>query len=76
MRLFIAVRLNEEMKDALIDAQNQMYDAGVRGNYTSEENLHLTLAFIGEYPNPQDVLDAMGEVSFSPFRLSAPLLKS
>ena len=70
MRLFIAVRLNEEMKDALIDAQNQMYDAGVRGNYTSEENLHLTLAFIGEYPNPQDVLDAMGEVSFSPFRLS------
>ncbi len=69
MRLFIAIQLNEEMKDALIDLQNQMYENGVRGNYTSEENLHLTLAFIGEYPDPDAVLDAMQTVSFTSFPL-------
>ncbi len=70
MRLFIAIQLNEEMKDALIDLQNQMFEQGVRGNYTSEENLHLTLAFIGEYPDPEAVLDAMQTVTFTPFPLT------
>ncbi len=37
------------------------------GNYTSEENLHLTLAFIGEYGNPDEVLQAMERVRFRPF---------
>lgn len=69
MRLFIAIRLTDAMKDALIHAQNEMYDHGVRGNYTKEENLHLTLAFIGEYPDPQPVIDAIEAVAFSPFEL-------
>ena len=47
MRLFIAVRLSEGMKDALVHAQKELYDCGVRGRFTAEENLHLTLAFIG-----------------------------
>lgn len=57
------------MKAALVNAQNDMYDRGVRGNYTPEENLHLTLAFIGEYPDAEPVLDALSAVSFSPFDL-------
>lgn len=69
MRLFIAIRLNKEMKDALIDAQNQMYEGGIRGNFSSEENLHLTLAFIGEYPDPDKVMDALETVAFTPFKL-------
>ena len=70
MRLFIAVRLSDAMKDSLIQTQNALYDRGVRGNYTPEENLHLTLAFIGEYPDVQPVLDALSSVSFRPFELS------
>lgn len=69
MRLFIAINLSEAMKDALIEAQNEMYDHGVRGSYTREENLHLTLAFIGEYPDPRRVADALEAVSFAPFEL-------
>ena len=69
MRLFVAIQLNEEMKDALIDLQNQMHEEGVRGNYTSEENLHLTLAFIGEYPDSEEVLDAMQTLTFTSFPL-------
>ena len=70
MRLFIAINFNNEMKSALIEAQNQLYDAGVRGNYSSEENLHLTLAFIGEFPDPDQVLDIMESAQFTPFELT------
>ena len=70
MRLFIAVSLSEDVKDALITAQNEMYDGGVRGNFTSEENLHLTLAFIGDYPDAEAVLSALSGVSFTPFAIA------
>ena len=63
MRLFIAILLSDEMKDALTEAQNELYDRGVRGNYTPEENMHLTLAFIGEYPDAAPVLDALSAVA-------------
>ena len=70
MRLFISINLSPEMKDALRDAQRAMYDRGVRGNFTSEENLHLTLAFIGEFPNAEAVMDALSGVTFTPFELA------
>ena len=35
MRLFIAVKLSDAMKDSLITVQNTLYDRGMRGNYTS-----------------------------------------
>ena len=70
MRLFIAILLSDEMKTALIEAQNVMYDRGLRGNYSPEENLHLTLAFIGDYPEAEPVLEAMSAVSFTPFTIT------
>ena len=69
MRLFVAINLSESMKNALLDAQDAIYAAGVRGNYTREENLHLTLAFIGEYPDAQPVLDALAQLRFTPFEI-------
>lgn len=70
MRLFIAIPLSDAMKDALTAVQDEMYDKGVRGNFTSRENMHLTLAFIGEYPDKDQVMDALSTVSFSAFSLS------
>ena len=55
MRLFIAICLSEAMKDALRDVQRQMRAQRVTGSFTPEENMHLTLAFIGEYPEPEDI---------------------
>ncbi len=55
MRLFIAIPLSDTMKDALTAVQDEMYDNGVRGNFTSRENMHLTLAFIGEYPDKDHI---------------------
>ena len=70
MRLFIAIKLSPALKDALITVQNAMYDRGVRGNYTPEENMHLTLAFIGDCPDAESVLDALNDVTFTPFELA------
>ena len=64
MRLFISLNFDDETADALCKLQSLLRDNGVDGNYTKPENLHMTLAFIGEYGNPDDVLDVLEEVPF------------
>lgn len=70
MRLFISIQLNDEMRDALTQIQHSMQRQGVRGNFTREENLHLTLAFIGEYPDPYDVKDIIDQIGFDAFAIT------
>ena len=70
MRLFVAIRLSEELKTALRQARREMEARGIRGKFSPEENLHLTLAFIGDYPEAGPVLDALRTVRFRPFALS------
>lgn len=69
MRLFIAINLTEEMKDALLDAQDVMRTYGVRGKETPPENMHLTLAFIGDYDDPDYVKSVMESVEVRPFEI-------
>ena len=69
MRLFLAIQLNDEIRNALTAVQSAWKRRGVIGNYTSVENLHLTLAFIGDYPEPYDVLEALDGLDFSPVTL-------
>ncbi len=70
MRLFIAIQFNDEIMESLTGFQDRLRTQGVRGNYTKRENLHITLAFIGDYGNPDDVLDAMEQVEFKPLEIS------
>ena len=70
MRLFISINFDDALTDALISMQDALWDAGVDGNYTKEDNLHLTLAFIGEYGDPDRVLRVIESVPLSPFVLS------
>ena len=69
MRLFIAVQLSEDMRDAICKVQEDLLRKGVRGNYTPRENLHLTLAFVGEYNDPDHVLEIMNGISLDPLEL-------
>ena len=69
MRLFIAIPLGGALRAAVLDAQEAFRRYGVTGSYTRPENLHLTLAFIGEYPDPDAVLDVLCAVPFRPFEL-------
>ncbi|MBR4743137.1 MAG: RNA 2',3'-cyclic phosphodiesterase [Oscillospiraceae bacterium] len=70
MRLFIAIPLGRVMKERIGAVQEEFRRQRVRGNYTPAENLHVTLAFIGEFGDPDRVLDAVSTVRFRPFRIT------
>lgn len=55
MRLFIAVNFDEQTVNRLVDQQQLVKRFAVKGNFSRRDNLHLTLAFIGERPI-EDVL--------------------
>ena len=65
MRLFAAVLLTEEQRKAILTYQRALKKSvppGERVNWSREENLHLTLAFIGEYPEAGPVIRALERV--------------
>lgn len=70
MRLFIAIDLSEEMKKSLVDCMHDLKKQGVEGNYVPAQNLHMTLAFIGEYDDPARIKSVIDRVPLTPFRLS------
>ncbi len=70
MRLFVAIRLSDEMMKALTGTMHDLKKQGIKGSYVPMQNLHLTLAFIGEIQDLQAVKDALKNVSIKPFRLT------
>ena len=50
MRLFIAVNCNDETKELLLSVQDKIKSQSIKGNFSRPENIHLTLAFLGETP--------------------------
>lgn len=48
MRLFVAILLSEPVKDMLMQTIRQLQPAVLDGRFSHRENLHLTLAFLGE----------------------------
>ncbi len=70
MRLFAAVMLSEDMKKTLTAVMHDLKKEGIRGNYVPAQNLHVTMAFIGEFDDVSAVKNVMRELSFNPFRLT------
>lgn len=64
MRLFISLNFDANTVESLCNLQSLLRDNGVEGNFTKPQNLHMTLAFIGEYGKPDDVFDVMEKVPF------------
>ncbi len=48
MRLFYAINFDNIIKKQLVDIQDMLRAHSAKGNFTLPDNLHLTLAFIGE----------------------------
>ena len=67
MRLFTAINFNDQIKAALTEVQDKMRFQGIRGNYTKSENLHLTLAFVGEYNDPEFIKEIIEGIRIAPF---------
>ena len=66
-RLFVAIRPPEQVRDLLIDAM----DDSPALRWVGDEQLHLTLRFIGEVERPaaDDIAASLGEIRFPPFEL-------
>ena len=48
MRLFISVNMKDTLRSRVVEIMNIMRAKTVRGNFTRPDNLHITLAFLGE----------------------------
>ena len=51
MRLFIAINFGDTALDSFEAARERLRAQAGRANYSRRENLHLTLAFLGELPS-------------------------
>lgn len=65
MRIFVALEPSAAFREALSELQDRLRAAGVEGRYLTPENLHLTLAFIGEWPQAVTALLPAVETPFS-----------
>jgi len=70
MRLFIAILFSPAMQKALLDVSGQLKKQSLRGNFTHPENLHLTLAFLGETENSAEAIRAMENSVCAPFDIA------
>ena len=70
MRLFIAINFDKKTKENILAVQRRLKTYG-KGNFTREENLHLTLAFLGEIPEERlpDIKVAMESVTIPKMHL-------
>lgn len=69
MRLFVAVHFTPEVKAVLLAAIDDLRRQSA-GNFTRPENLHLTLAFIGEGDRVAEAKAALSAVNAAPFELT------
>ena len=71
MRLFIAINFSDATRGALIALREDLREKSTKGRFSLDENLHLTLAFLGECTIEQKeaAVWAMENVRFSPFAI-------
>ncbi len=69
MRLFVAVNFDKDTTDHLHSCAELLRENSISANISRRENLHLTLAFIGEVPSARNVINALQTVNASPFTL-------
>jgi len=75
MRCFIALDLPPSLQDALVSLQNELRSRGLFfGKFTSLQNLHLTLKFLGEIKEEQaeEVKEKLRTISFPSFLATLP----
>jgi len=71
MRLFFALNFDESTKNALMRVVDNLKEVTLSGNYTLRDNLHVTLAFLGERSNEEleTIKKAMANIVCKPFTM-------
>jgi 2'-5' RNA ligase len=70
MRLFVAIHFSPEVRNVLLAAMREIGQAARQANVTRPENLHLTLAFIGETSDIRGARDAIDGIVCPAFVLT------
>jgi 2'-5' RNA ligase len=72
MRLFVAINFNTDTRKRLIALREELRFNSRGGRFSLDENLHLTLVFIGEVsPKKIDKIEAILEkIKFEPFEVA------
>ena len=68
VRLFAALPLSTEVKNALLESITGLKKQG-QGNFSRPENLHLTLAFVGETERIDAAVEALSKLDAACFEL-------
>lgn len=71
MRLFVALRAEDPLKRAAVQYMEELRRLGVSGSFTKPDNLHITLAFIGESAYFRRAEQAIRNVRVEPFVLKS-----
>lgn len=69
MRLFIAIRLETPVVEALWKTEGQLRSYAEKGSFPKKENLHLTLTFLGETENSRLAEQVLSAIDAAPFLL-------
>lgn len=69
-RLFVAINFPKNIVDKLYGGVEYLKNNSLRLNPSRKENLHLTLAFIGETPKVKNAVSALKNTTLGPFELS------
>ena len=71
MRLFIAINFPGEIKASIAKIRDSIKFSALRGNFSLDENIHLTLVFLGECDGRQTaaIKSVMDETLFSTLTL-------
>lgn len=74
MRLFIAILFSQKIMDDLYGLEQELRRQSLRGSFPDKDNLHLTLAFLGETPpgRVEAVVQAMQASAGGSFPITIP----
>jgi len=70
MRLFIAVPLDDEVKNAICETIVSLKTNAHSGSFTSRAALHCVLNLIGEVASPDAAIAAMDSITAAPFDIN------
>lgn len=70
MNFFVSVNFSQRVRKNVNIVTNQLKTSEVTGNFTRKENLHLTLAFLGNDYSKQQVIKALDHINIQAFDLT------
>lgn len=74
MRVFIGIELESQAKQVLSNFIDSLKDSGLKANFVKAENIHLTLAFIGETNDIDNIKSVLKNIKYKAFNISTKSL--